>query len=375
MTTATQQLPSNPALDFAQSILDVTNNALDLIEILNEIAEDEEKAGTNDRITAANSLMDRVFGKRPKQLFPNPDPPPETDDNDVEALREAPTLRESPRANPTDGPESAEGERVACPERSRRVTQIDDSLNQSIGPAPRAHTTTRHSRESGNPLNVSPLESPDPFAPNSIHFTIQKHILAITNNGQTLRDTLLDIAKADDDPRITPYHRRRATIILIDRALGTDPTPVLRAVQERPEPGQSDSDYPDYPPGYVFDPTKDCIYCSQSLNMPEGHEGEHRFDHEGMAKALEEVERMLEEQGITRDPNPPKIDYPISMPSKEWVANNIDVIREETAKFQEEIKLRIERRKAWPAIEERRRKKLAQIYPSHSENDDEPPET
>ena len=218
-------------------------------------------------------------------------------------------------------------------------------------------------------------QSTEPFAPNSIHFTIQKHILAITNNGQTLRDTLLDIAKADDDPRITPYHRRRATIILIDRALGTDPTPVLRAVQERPEPGQSDSDYPDYPPGYVFDPTKDCIYCSQSLNMPEGHEGEHRFDHEGMAKALEEVERMLEEQGITRDPNPPKIDYPISMPSKEWVANNIDVIREETAKFQEEIKLRIERRKAWPAIEERRRKKLAQIYPSHSENDDEPPET
>ena len=364
MTTATQQIPSNPALDFAQSILDVTNNALDLIEILNEIAEDEEKAGTNDRITAANSLMDRVFGKRPKQLFPNPDPPPETDDNDVEALRESPTLRESPRANPTDGPESP-----------RLVTQIDDSLNQSIGPAPRAHTTTRHSRESGNPLNVSPLESPDPFAPNSIHFTIQKHILAITNNGQTLRDTLLDIAKADDDPRITPYHRRRATIILIDRALGTDPTPVLRAVQERPEPGQSDSDYPDYPPGYVFDPTKDCIYCSQSLNMPEGHEGEHRFDHEGMAKALEEVERMLEEQGITRDPNPPKIDYPISMPSKEWVANNIDVIREETAKFQEEIKLRIERRKAWPAIEERRRKKLAQIYPSHSENDGEQPDT
>ena len=107
--------------------------------------------------------------------------------------------------------------------------------------------------------------------------------------------------------------------------------------------------------------------------MPEGHEGEHRFDHEGMAKALEEVERMLEEQGITRDPNPPKIDWHISSPSKEWVANNIDLVREEAAKFREELELRIERQKAWPAIEERRRKKLAQIYPSHSE--DEPPET
>ena len=29
--------------------------------------------------------------------------------------------------------------------------------------------------------------------------------------------------------------------------------------------------------------------------------------------------------------------------------------------------------KKWPEIEERRRKKLAQIYPSHSEGDDEPP--
>ena len=47
-------------------------------------------------------------------------------------------------------------------------------------------------------------------------------------------------------------------------------------------------------------------------------------------------------------------------------------VREEAAKFQEELDLRIERQKAWPAIEERRRKKLAQIYPSHS--DDEPAE-
>ena len=161
--------------------------------------------------------------------------------------------------------------------------------------------------------------------------------------------------------------------MLLDRGAGKDPTPNITAVQVRPKPTQSDSHYPDYPPGYVFDPTKDCIYCSQSLNMPEGHEGEHRFDHEGMAKALEEVERMLEEQGITRDPNPPKIDWHISSPSKEWVANNIDLVREEAAKFREELELRIERQKAWPAIEERRRKKLAQIYPSHSE--DEPPET
>ena len=36
--------------------------------------------------------------------------------------------------------------------------------------------------------------------------------------------------------------------------------------------------------------------------------------------------------------------------------------------------LRLERQKQWPEIEERRRKKLEQIYPSHSEDEDgEPP--
>ena len=106
-------------------------------------------------------------------------------------------------------------------------------MNRSLGPAPSASQHTP--------------QTPEPFDPNSIHFTIQQHILDITNNGQTLRDTLLEIARAcpepvegaEDDPeaspehepalskskgrRITPYHRRRAVILLLDRALGTDP--------------------------------------------------------------------------------------------------------------------------------------------------------
>ena len=183
-----------------------------------------------------------------------------------------------------------------------------------------------------------------------------------------LRDILLEIARAEDDPKVTPYHRRRASIILIDRSLGTDPTPVLRTVQERPELGQSVPHNPEYPPGYIFDPTKSCIYCSFSLDMPEGHEGEHRIDHEGLAKAHAEVQRMLDEQGITPDPNARKIDRPISRPSPEWVAQNIDLVREEAAKFRAELDLRAERRAKWPEIEERRRKKLAQIYPSHSKD-------
>ena len=159
MNTTTQQIPSNPALDFAQSILDETNNGLELIEILRDIAEDcDEKANTNDRIAATNILNDRAFGKSPKQLFhsqgPVPDPAPETED--VAAIRESP-----PAASHEE------------PESPRLVSQINGALHKSLGPAPTAPQT------------------PEPFDPNSIHFTIQQHILAITNNGQMLRDILL----------------------------------------------------------------------------------------------------------------------------------------------------------------------------------------
>ena len=352
MNTATQQIPSNPALEFAQSILDETNNGLELIEILRDIAEDcDEKANTNDRIAATNILNDRAFGKPPKQLFhsqdPVPDPASETGENDVEpapySIRGA--IRESPPAASHEEPESP-----------RLVSQINGALHNSLGPAPTAPQTT------------------EPFDPNSIHFTIQQHILAITNNGQTLRDILLEIARAEDDPRVTPYHRRRAVILLIDRSLGTDPTPVLRAVQAPPEPVQSVPHNPEYPPGYVFDPTKDCIYCSQSLNMSEGHEGDHRRDHEGLARARAEIQRMKDEGILTPDPNAPKIDISMYRPPEDWVPDPNEV-RKEAADFWAEIELRYERQKNWPKIEERRRKKLAQIYPSHSDDDGEQPDT
>ena len=84
MTTSTQQIPSNPALDFANAILEETNGGLELIEILHDIAQgNDEDATTNDRITAANILADRGLGKYPKQP-PAPNPIPKTDDNDVE---------------------------------------------------------------------------------------------------------------------------------------------------------------------------------------------------------------------------------------------------------------------------------------------------
>ena len=348
MTTATQQIPSNPALEFAQSILDVTNNGLELIEILRDIAQDtDEVATTNDRIAATNILNDRAFGKSPKQITPsagpNPDPTPETDANYVEP--------------------------PAKPESPRLVTRIDESLNRSLGPAPSASQHTP--------------QTPEPFDPNSIHFTIQQHILAITNNGQMLRDILLEIARAcpepvegaEDDPeaspehepalskskgrRITPYHRRRAVILLLDRALGSDPNAVRNGVC--PDCRQSWTTHtcsPDHPePSPAPAPVEDL-----------------RSDEERWASIKATFNRMEEEGILTPDPNAPAIDIPMHRMPKDFDSTPFE--KEEAAAFWAEIDLRIERQKQWPEIEERRRKKLAQIYPSHSEDDeDKAPDT
>ena len=92
-----------------------------------------------------------------------------------------------------------------------------------------------------------------------------------------------------------------------------------------------------------------------------------------LAKARAEIQRMEDEGILTPDPIPSKerhIFY-LRMPDD----FDLTPYAKETKPhaFLAEINLRLERQKKWPEIEERRRKKLAQIYPSHSEDDDKPP--
>ena len=314
MTTSTQQLPSNPALDFANAILAETNNGLELIEILHDIAQgNDEDATTNDRITAANILADRGLGKYPKQP-PAPNPNPKTDDIGA--------IRESPPAVPHNQPESP-----------RLVTQIKDALQESLGPAPTAETSpTRRSRE--------------PFDPSSIQYVIQQHILEITNNGQTIRDTLEEIARAKDDPKVKPGHRVRAARILLDRLLGTAPISVRIGAGLAPVPDAAEAI-----PKFTFDAEKlDAAWAEVLANT-----------------------KRLEDEGIL-DPNRPVRKFDISNLMKATDEEIAPYAAEEAAKFRAEIDLRVERQKKWPEIEEYRRKKLAEMYPSHSQ-DDKPPET
>ena len=326
MTTSTQQIPSNPggALDFANAILAETNNGLELIEILHDIAQGlDEDSTTNDRIAAANILADRGLGKCPKQPpAPNPKPAPETHDNDVEpapySIRGA--IRESPPALPHNQPESP-----------RLVTQIKDALQDSLGPAPTPSTTQQ------TPLSTNhyPLQT-----------IIQQHILEITNNGQTIRDTLEEIARAKDDPKVKPGHRVRAARILLDRLLGTAPISVRIGAGLAPVPDAAEAI-----PKFTFDAEKlDAAWAEVLANT-----------------------KRLEDEGIL-DPNRPVRKFDISNLMKATDEELAPYAAEEAAKFRAEIDLRVERQKKWPEIEEYRRKKLAEMYPSHSQ-DDKPPET
>ena len=316
MTTATQQIPSNPALDFANLVLTETNNGLELIDILHDIAQGiDEDATTHDRITASNILLDRGLGKCPKQM-------------------------RIPSTEPERVPESTESDNHTnhssdTPQTPRLVNQIDHALNDSLGPAPEVESAK--AGVGGEPALTE--------AEGSIHFTIQQHILAITNNGRTLFDTLAEIARAKDDPKACPEprrrtktsHRARATRILIDRVLGTNTAIPRSAPHTAPA-----KEKPYRRPVRYVDPVK-------------------------LAEARAEIQRMKDEGILTPDPTRPKIDISSYLPPDDF--DLTPYAKEEAAAFLAEVNLRLERQKQWPEIEERRRKKLEQTYPSHSEDD------
>ena len=324
MTTTTQQPPSNPALDFANAVLAETDGAREIIYMLQDIAQGvRENATTNDRMKASGILMDRGLGKCPKQT--------------------PATGRQTSNPNPAS-PKDDKPKAKKQPESPRLVTQLDDSLHDSLGPPPSA-------QPEGNTA-----ASPESFDPYSIQYSIQQHILEITDGCRTLMTVLTDICRApDDDPKVKDSHRVKAGQMLIDRLMGTNPALVQNLV---------------------------CPDCRRKWTT---HSGSHDHsdpsmvekvedlpsDDEVWAKIEADLKRMEDEGILTPDPNGSPIDISNYRMPKDFDSTPYE--EEEAASFRAEIKLRLERQKQWPEIEERRRKKLAQIYPSHS--DGEQPDT
>ena len=354
MTTTTQQLPSNPAIDFANAVLAETDNAREIINMLHDIAQGHRENSTaNDRIAASKTLLDRGLGKCPRHISPTAAPGPDADPDPESAESDNHTNHSS------DTPQTVSRSE---PDSPRLVTQLDDALNDSIGPAPSAHSTATQpvgaSLKPARPTDSA--QTPDPFDPNSIHFSIQQHILDITNNCRTLMSALTDICRTpDDNPRVTDYHRVRAGRMLLDRILGIDPNAALDAAG-------------------VLDMAGNCPQCSYVLSStcPEHSRTVQDDAQEQTApdpkwlEALAKIQQMKDDGILTPDPNAPEIDHDYYMKgTEEEIRPYADEV---VAKYRADLELRLERRKNWPEIEERRRKKLAELYPSHSEDGEQP---
>ena len=323
MNQETQQLPSNPALDFANAVLAETDGAREIIYMLQDIAQGvRENATTNDRMKASGILMDRGLGKCPKQApatgsqTSNPNPAPPKDDK--------------PKAKKQ-------------PESPRLVTQLDRSLHDSLGPPPSA-------QPEGNTAT-----SPESFDPYSIQYSIQQHILEITDGCRTLMTVLTDIYRApDDDLNVKESHRVKAGQMLIDRLMGTNPALVQNLVcPDCRRKWTNHTDSSDHP-GHSRDADS-----TDEETVPDPK----------WLETLAEIKRMEDEGEI------PTVEFDPFKPMYKWATD--EEVRpyaaESAAAFRAELELQAERRAMWPEIEERRRKKLAQIYPSHT--DGEQPDT
>ena len=175
-----------------------------------------------------------------------------------------------------------------------------------------------------------------------------------------LRDTLLEIARAcpepvegaEDDPkdcpeprrRVTPYHRRRAASLLLDRLLGTDPNALRSAVcpdcRRKWTTHTNSSDHPGH--------SRDADSTDEET-VPDPK----------WLETLAEIKRMEDEGEI------PTVEFDPFKPMYKWATD--EEVRpyaaEAAAKFRAELDLQAERRAMWPEIEERRRKKLAPNLP------------
>ena len=192
--------------------------------------------------------------------------------------------------------------------------------------------------------SLSSVEGPDDRDPAIDDFA--QTIRDQTENGLTIVRNLVHIMETHEEP-YKPHHNLRAARRLIENGF----------------------------------PLTDALLCSPDCSHhapahPEPIEGDDSESEEfvpdpGWVETLHEIKRMEDEgiiDNVEYDPFNPKSRM---TGTEEEIAPYADEI---AAKYMAALDLQAERRAKWPEIEERRRKKLEQIYPSHSEEGD-PPDT
>ena len=211
----------------------------------------------------------------------------------------------------------------------------------------RNYTVPRRPRSTstgGGPVQGEP-EGRDPII-DPLKDEMARFIREETGNGRTIVRTLIHTMEAREDP-YKPHHNLEAAKQLTDN--GFPPTGDLLCAPDcshhapaHPEPVEGDGTSDSTNEEFVPDP--------------------------GWVETVHEIKRM-EDEGIID-----KVEFDPFKPVYNWAPKEVVMpYADEVAdKFRAELDLQAERRAKWPEIEERRRKKLAQVYPSHS---DDPPDT
>ena len=221
----------------------------------------------------------------------------------------------------------------------------------------RQHKASRPRRSSSGgsrvPLDSVPRQAggpnPDPAIDPGLNEFVQ-FIRDETDNGRTIVRNLIHAMETHENP-YKPHHNLEAAKQLIDNGF-----PLTDALICSPDCSHHAVGEPDTPSD-----TTDDTDTTEKETVPDPK----------WLEAVAEVQRMKDEGILTPDPNAPKID--MSAYNK-WTDEEIaPYAAEVAAAFRAELDLQAERQAKWLEIEERRRKKLAQIYPSHSDGD--PPDT
>ena len=220
----------------------------------------------------------------------------------------------------------------------------------------RQHKSSRPRRSASGGGSRVPLDSvpnqaggpnPDPAIDPGLNEFVQ-FIRDETDNGRTIVRNLIHAMETHEDP-YKPHHNLEAAKQLIDNgfpltdALICHPDCSHHAVEKAVTPADTTDDTDSTEKEIVPDPK--------------------------WLETLAEIKRMEDEGEI------PTVEFDPFKPMYNWAPKEVVMpYADEVAdKFRAELDLQAERRAKWPEIEERRRKKLAQIYPSHSDGD--PPET
>ena len=172
-----------------------------------------------------------------------------------------------------------------------------------------------------------------------------------TNNGQSIVRNLIQIMEARERP-YKPNHNLDAARQLTDYGFPVTGDLLCATECTHHAPAQPDT--------------------VEGDGASDSTEGETAPD-PAWLETLQEIKRMEDEGQID------KVDYDPFKPVYDWAPKEavLPYADEVAAEFRAELDLRAERHANWPEIEERRRQKHAEIYPSHSDDDDteDPPDT